>query len=389
MVNHFIKAPCGNSNSELNEGYVMAPNHIKEEYHFNIHPSIFVKKSVENGKFPSMCIGYNVLHRHIIRHKSANPDDKIITVGGDSSISVASILAMNESLGGNLKVVYLDTLPDVDTDVGNSSGFNEKTVSMLLGLTKTKLVDTDYYLKPEQIIYFGLNDKLDLNIDEIVHLGIVFMTLEKINQLGIEESINILDELVGNTNVHILLDMNVFKKSDAPSTVKKFDDGLSGIDVFKLLIKIKQKICSMDVVEFNTLIGSEIQIKMTRELIRQCFINAFDVKEKHINIVNEHTEFLVYREASQLDPVCDYGWYILRGMSIEQKTEMMKIVPQDKIISVELDDGKDYLIARTTMDEQNKKSCYNLTTVQDVVLFPSEKAEMGFEIINFSYNQQN
>jgi len=379
MPNHFISAPTGNSNHEdLNEGFVLAPTQVKEKYDFSIHPSIFVRKDDD------MCIGYDVLYSYIGRHKSKNPDDKIITIGGDSTISVATILAMNEKLEGKLKVIYLDVFPDIDQ---NENNLNEQTILMLLGLTKLKLVQCENYLRPDQIIYFGLNDKFDLDIEEIVNLGITFITLAKIDQLGIDEILNILDELVGETNVHISLDMNIFKKSQAPSTIKNFEEGLADIDVYKLLLKFKNKICSMDIVEFNTLIGNEIQVKQTRELIRQCLVNGFDVREKHIHIFNEHTEFLVYREASQLDPVCDYGWYILRNMSIEQKTEMMKMVPQDKIISIELDDGKDYLIARTTMDEQNKKSCYNSTTIQDVVLFPSEKAEMGFELINFSKNQ--
>jgi hypothetical protein len=142
----------------------------------------------------------------------------------------------------------------------------------------------------------------------------------------------------------------------------------------------------MDIVEFNPLVGSNNDSKITRETIRYILTKTFDLKEKSINIFSEDSKFLIFRPIEQTDPITDIGWYILRGLPLKEREELIKFVPDDTIITIDLDndDGKSetYYVTKTDMNEQNLKSYCTSSSIQDTTLFPEEKVSMCFELLN-------
>jgi hypothetical protein len=188
-------------------------------------------------------------------------------------------------------------------------------------------------------------------------------------------------KIINGRPVHVVLDMKVFSNTVVKSVIPENKDGIDVDKVDKLLQEIKDNIVSMDIVEYNPFIGTTGDARICREIIRGLIKNVFDVKEKKINIFNEDSQFLVFRPMEQEDVDADIGWYILRGMTTEQKNDLISLIPDDTIITLDIDDDI-YLVTKTTMNEQNERSYYTAELVDDVALFPQEKALMGFELIS-------
>lgn len=391
---HFIKAPCHQSTRA--QGFQFSPDEIKETYNFEITTDMFNGSVVDlpTNKI-ELCKGYQLLYKYILEYTKNNLNDKIITIGGDHSISSATIAAINEKymkqqgekISSDLVVLWIDCQPDINCfTTSQTCDLNEMPVGSLLGLCDNKFISQKLLLKNEQFIYYGLIDKDD-SLDLIKELRIPFFTNKKINILGIDNIIDIIKKMIGNRPVHVSLDMKVFNEQLIKSVIPTNREGLNLEQVENLLFGIKNNIVSMDIAEFNPEIGDSNDVRITRETIRYLLSRTFDIKEKQINIFTEDSQFLIYRPLEQDDPDIDIGWYLLRGLTIKDKEELMKTIPNDTIISIELDgdetiENGTYLITKTTMNEQNSKSYGTSETIQDIVLFPQEKICMGFELIN-------
>lgn len=385
---YFIKAPCHQSSRE--QGFQFAPDEIKQTYDFEITKTLFDGSIVDTtNKKIELCKGYELLYQHILQYVNLKPNDKIITIGGDHSIATGTIAAMNEKymkLMGNLVtsellVLWIDSCPDIDDfNTSSTKNLNEMPVASLLGLCGTQFTKNKLLLDKSQLIYYGLVDKDD-NLDDIKKARISNFTVKKINSIGLSESVKAIQNMIGDKPVHVSLDMKVFDSSLIKSVIPQNDAGLKLEQVSNLLVGIKNNIVSIDIVEFNPTIGSPEDIKITRETIRYILTKTFDIKEKSLNIFSEDSQFLIFRPIQQEDPYADIGWYILRGIQTNDKNELISRLEDDKIITIEVDD-EEYLVTKTTINEQNEKSFYMAETINDVTLFPQEKICMTFELIN-------
>lgn len=118
-----------------------------------------------------------------------------------------------------------------------------------------------------------------------------------------------------------------------------------------------------------------------KEQVVNILVNQLGVSKNTVNIFSESSYFLVYRPLEQEDPETDYGWYILRGLSVQDSEDVLKCIEEDEIKNIVID-NEDYLVAKTNVEEQNSKTYYHSTDVYDVVLYPDEKKAMMFELIN-------
>lgn len=385
---YFIKAPCHQSSRK--QGYQFAPDEIKQKYDFEITKTLFDESRVDlvNNKI-ELCKGYELLYEYILKYVKMKPNDKIITVGGDHSISAGTIAAINEkyirqigeTFTSDLIVLWIDAFPDLyDFNTSPNKDLNEMPVASLLGLCDTHFTQNKLLLNPSQLIYYGLVDDND-NTDIVKEYRIPHLTVKKINSLGTENSINAIKEMIKDKPVHVSLDMKVFDSSIVRSVIPQNDHGLHLEQVENLLSGIKDNIVSMDIVEFNPCVGTTDEVRVTRETIRYLLAKTFDIKEKSINIFTEDSQFLVFRPAEQDDPESDFGWYLMRGLSIKDRLELINRIPDDEIITVDIGD-EEYFVTKTTINEQNEKSYYAAETINDVVLFPQEKVCMCFELVN-------
>lgn len=108
--------------------------------------------------------------------------------------------------------------------------------------------------------------------------------------------------------------------------------------------------------------------------------NSANKKDNGIRIFNEKSKFLIFRPTELVDEG-DYGWYILRGLGINLRKQILEKLDNDSIIDFDIGEHS-YFITTTTMEKQNKMNYLVNKKLLDLVLFPDEKRDMCFELIN-------
>jgi arginase family enzyme len=381
---HFINVPISNY---PNSGCDKSSEYIKSEYDHEIDKSkLQTKMTPENMELPT---GLNDLYEYILEYKKDHINEKIITIGGDSSILGSTIPAMNEQFlnvkstatQSSLYIIILDAEPNIHTLLTfNQQCINRMAVGSILGITEPfskykQLVD------PHQIIYIGLRDIDDTELEILNTLGILHFTMKKVTSFGTKNLMKSIDDIIGNNPVHLSISLKAMDPTIAPSVTTKYDNGLQFGDLEIICNTLKTKLVSMDLVEFDASVGTSKDIKITGELCKKILMNVLDIKKKSLNIFNEDSEFLIYRPLEMKDTDTDIGWYIVRGMDIDDKKTLLLSLSNDNITSIEIDDD-DYLITKTTVSEQQEKSYFTAKKMEDCVLFPSEKKNMIFDLIN-------
>ncbi len=363
-MTHFIKAPCHQSNR--NQGYQFAPNEIKQNYDYELDIKSFTGTQISPDNI-KICNGYNELYNHIINYNSGS-NDKIVTIGGDFSICAATIPALNERYNSKLKVICVSPYHHMNTfdDLENLAGLHEVAISSAIDNLKPSLVEKKdkNLFTYQQLVYLGIDSKQN-DLEILDHYEIPYFTQDKIEQIGIDKICEIVKMYtIDDYNVHLCINMET-PKEYIKQIVKSF----------------KEQMVSMDITEYNPCLSDKKGVVETKECIKEILVYAFDIKEKTINIFNEDSEFLIYRPIAQEDPETDFGWYILRGLSLNQKKDIISKLDSERTTNIDID-GEDYLITTTTMNEQNEKSYFTAQSIQDFTLFPNEKLLMCFELIN-------
>jgi arginase len=186
---------------------------------------------------------------------------KIFVAGGDHSLSFGSIQGLLRC-NPNLKVIWVDAHGDINTRESSVTGsFHGMPMSFLLGADKfEKQYWFENYLKPENLIYFGVRDLDPAEKKFLDKNKITYFTAEKIKTVGASQIISEIVNEVKGAEVHFSVDADAFDPLYAPSTGVKVAEGLSYLTVSKLLsevLKVSQ-VNSLDYVELNPQIFNEV-----------------------------------------------------------------------------------------------------------------------------------
>lgn len=182
---------------------------------------------------------------------------KILVVGGDHSVAIGSISGMCAREPG-LKVVWVDAHADINplghTLSGNLHGC---PVAFLMGVEDSRMEGLQPCLRPTDIVYIGLRDIEPQEKLVLDSLGIAKYTMEDVHRLGMERVIREIGEFVGESKVHVSLDVDGLDPEFTGATGTPVPGGLSVEDTQSLLrsLQTKQWI-SMDLVEVNLLLSS-------------------------------------------------------------------------------------------------------------------------------------
>lgn len=212
-------------------------------------------------------------------------------------------------------------------------------------------------INPDKLILVGVDkitDEQQFILDD--HL-IEHYTLDKMIKIGVPKIMEIIKETIVNNKVHLVIDPIILSKLNPQELLDPLSSIVSTLDL--------------------------INLKNSNEEIFRLIIAGLKISNKTtINLFNEDSYFLVYRPMIPLDNT-DTGWYILRGVSVSARKEMLSHINEDQIITIELgDDDDEYLVSKTTINKQLKLSYHAPHTIYDLVLFPEEKQMMHFELIS-------
>ena len=204
-------------------------------------------------------------------------DDKVLTIGGDHSIAIASCLASKKK-NKNIGIVWIDSHADFHTTEttisGNIHGMPFATVCGINKDTLSYFFDGEYF-KGENAILVGGRDIEDAEYDNLSYAKVKLYTTNDIKENGAKEIIKkALDEALKNTDgLHVSFDIDVIDPLIAPGVSVKAKDGLTfeeAKDIADVLIEYKDKIKSVDLVEFNPSEDKDnVTLKITEEILNK------------------------------------------------------------------------------------------------------------------------
>lgn len=204
-----------------------------------------------------------------------------ITLGGDHSIAIASALASINKYN-NLGIIWFDAHGDYHTFETTSSGnIHGLPFSAITGYEKKLLTEfhNGNYFNPRKAVLFGARD-IDLphEINNLKDAGVTIITTEDIKKYGMEAMCKkAFDIVTNNTNgIHISYDLDCIDCDIAPGVSIPVKNGLNTDEAYffvDYIIKNKEKIKSIDLVEFNPLtdkneITQKIALNILNKLIK-------------------------------------------------------------------------------------------------------------------------
>ena len=363
------------------------------------------------------------LYRQIMIDKSKRIKTPIITLSPDSAISGATIAGASEkfmitvgneksdkpSFSTSLKIIYIDSSPDLSTkSYTEYTDYVDSILADVMGLTATSYTLHRINLPPENICLLGI-DETNLSDDQdgiIRKYNINMYTLQNLRKKGIKKMIEHIADDYMHEDVHICIDLSVIQKRFAPSVYRNDTEKDEGFDFDEMKIivdglKKLKHINGIDICGYNfgpkkdkdEYHASNILTIKTIQMIVSAFAT---LKQKSINIFNEDSKFLIYKPLiAEEEP--DFGWLILRGMSLEQREEIIReIGDDDKILTVpihetadeEFDEAFNALVTVTSIKEQQEKTFYHAKSITDCCLYPGEKVNMMFELLNTPQTQE-
>tara|TARA_B100001093_G_C26779427_1_gene993911 strand:+ start:463 stop:1275 length:813 start_codon:yes stop_codon:yes gene_type:complete len=176
-------------------------------------------------------------------------NNRSLFIGGDHSISIATIKAIYEK---NMKIIWIDAHADINTmESSITKNVHGMPLAFLTGIEKNFLdckEKEDIIIPFENIAYIGIRSIDDFEKNLIKQKKIKVIN-HKNNINDIKQEIN---DFIGDSKIHISLDVDVLDPEFMQCTGTRENDGLS----LQLLLNIldilkKYNINSMDIVEFN------------------------------------------------------------------------------------------------------------------------------------------
>jgi arginase len=155
-------------------------------------------------------------------------DDLVITVGGDCGVDLAPLAAARARYGDELKVLWLDAHPDVNSPETLPSGsFHGMVLRTLLGDGPAALRPAQP-LTPAQVILGGVRGYEPGEREYIQETGLKLYDVENLT--------GVLDELHGPVYVH--LDLDVLDPADFTSVSYPEPDGVRADDLIALISQL-------------------------------------------------------------------------------------------------------------------------------------------------------
>ena len=202
-------------------------------------------------------------------HIKSYEDEFTLVLGGDHSIGQSSVAGSLSKYKDDLLVIWIDAHPDLNTHKTSlSKNTHGMPVSGLLGLEPLWINRQVPKLKPENLIYFGIRDIDDAEIEFINKLNIKYF-------LKMNDILDYLESMdLTNRKIHISFDIDSLDPYYISSTGTIAPNGLyltEIIIVYKYLQKISN-IVALDIVELNPELGNINETMKSIKFLLKSFI---------------------------------------------------------------------------------------------------------------------
>lgn len=211
-------------------------------------------------------------------------DDFLLNIGGDHGMSLGTIHGILSHRPDSI-VIWADAHGDINTPETSPTGnFHGMPLTFLTGLATHPEFDwITHKLQPNKLILVGPRDLDEGERDLIEKYKIQYFSSEELNHLGAKEVLEMALHRAdphGLAPIHLSFDVDIFDGEDISSTGTIVPDGPKLEEVFLLggLIAETGRMKSMDVVEFNPLIGTVDQVEASGELVMDFLVTTMRQK---------------------------------------------------------------------------------------------------------------
>ena len=198
--------------------------------------------------------GYKMLYNDVKINLKHNKMP--VVLGGDHSISAASVAGSFDIFKENLTVIWMDAHADINTPLTSNTGnLHGMPLASVYNLMKP-IVNSDYKPKYEQLIYLGLRDIDDAERHFLDKYNILYFDMRNIRKEGISKICEIVNNK-SNNNIHLSFDIDVLDPSLVPATGTPVDDGMNIDEATEFIENFKKEkdIKILDFVEYNPLLA--------------------------------------------------------------------------------------------------------------------------------------
>lgn len=170
--------------------------------------------------------------------------ERILTLGGECSVSVAPFASLAAKYGDDLAIIWIDSHPDADSPDTAYDGFHAMAATVLVGYGDQEIVGSlPATVDPKRFAYAGLHDGEDDAFANVDKLGLQSFGPDALRA----DSAPLLEWLArtGASKVAIHLDVDTVDSEEAALGLGKVPGGLSSEQVRRLVADIEN---SADVV---------------------------------------------------------------------------------------------------------------------------------------------
>ena len=226
---------------------------LKLYLHYNYSSKILIPNFGNIKKNLSVLYNFN--------KKAINNKERVINVGGDHSMAIATVAASLDKYGQELKVLWFDAHADINThESSTTKNLHGMPLAFLTDLEKDDNVfsQIETPLLFENLYYIGIRDLDQFEINIINEKNVNYVSCLNFNNL--DYSTDLLT-WVGSSPVHISFDVDCLDPTLMPCTGTTSPNGLSLERVLHTL-EILHKNCNIvnfDLVELNLSIKPSLQ----------------------------------------------------------------------------------------------------------------------------------
>ena len=162
--------------------------------------------------------------------------DKILTLGGDCSVSVVPFTYLANKYKDDVAVIWIDAHPDITLPEDNTyNGYHAMALAAVMGKGDSKILsELPCRIEPSNILFVGLRDWERESIkSRQQEYGIKHLTPEEVSS----NSNKILEwiEQIGAKNILIHFDMDVLEPSEIVSAVGVVEHGMKINEVVRVI----------------------------------------------------------------------------------------------------------------------------------------------------------
>lgn len=353
---------------------------------------------------------YNELYT---RYKTFD-DKRIITISSTKAVSLITIPAINEKymfrqlnqhipgehpqFKSNLNIIYISSKPDLNKlNNWTLRELSSCIVSNSIGKLTSTITKHNLLLDLSQFVFFGIsNEKIEnMNFDQIkLETNGIYLD-EDIKGERLRKTLKFIEKkFEQNKPIHIVFDLEILSQTISPLSFR-YDYELQnnkGVNLDELYIILesfrKLNIVGLDIVNYNLVNDNKSIInRIQSETIQRIYGTLLNLSIRSFNVFNENSRFLIFKPLEDISN--DIGWYILRGGDIELRNELMIKINEGQIITVKIEENneeQEIFVTTTTIFDQNEYSYYSSNDFLDKRLYPDERMDMMFELLNTTGN---